>query len=79
MTAIAFHHHSPNSGGLIRLARDLLARLAVAHRAAVERRALAELDPYILADIGLDPASLRADAEQPARASWRGVPERRPF
>ena len=79
MTAIAFHHHSPNGGGLIRLVRDLLARLAAAHHAGVERRALAELDPFILADIGLDPAGVRSDADHPAHAGWRGVPGRRPF
>mgnify|MGYP006271555653 CR=1 FL=1 len=74
MTAIAFHHHSPSGGGLIRLVRDLLSRLAAAHRRGVERRALAELDPYILADIGLDPAGVRADADHPARAQARDVP-----
>ncbi len=79
MTAIAFHHHSPSGGGLIRLVRDVLERLAAAHRRGVERRALAELDPYILADIGLDPAGVRADADHPAHPSWRGVPGRRPF
>jgi uncharacterized protein YjiS (DUF1127 family) len=77
MTAIAFHHHS--TGGLIRLAGDLWRRLRRAHHAALERRALAELDPYILADIGLDRAGVRLDADRPAEAGWRGVPGRRPW
>jgi uncharacterized protein YjiS (DUF1127 family) len=59
---------------LIRLVCELVRRVAKAHRAAVERRALAELDPYLLADIGLDPASLRADADH---SVVRGVPDRR--
>jgi uncharacterized protein YjiS (DUF1127 family) len=62
VTAIAFHHSRPGSGGLIRLASELVGRLARAYRAHLERRALAELDPYILADIGLDPAAVRRGA-----------------
>ena len=66
MTAIAYHHNRPGSGGLIRLVRELVAALAKAQRASAERRALAELDAYLLADIGLDPAGLRRTNELPA-------------
>ena len=66
MTAIAYHHNRPGSGGLIRLVRELVAALAKAQRASAERRALAELDAYLLADIGLDPAGLRRTGELPA-------------
>lgn len=66
MTAIAYHHNRPGSGGLIRLVRELVAALVKAQRASAERRALAELDPYLLADIGLDPASVRRAGDQRA-------------
>jgi uncharacterized protein YjiS (DUF1127 family) len=74
MTAIAFHHNRPGSGGLIRLMRELVGRIGRAHRARLERRALAELDPFILADIGLDPAAVRRGAERPVAG---GAPDRR--
>jgi uncharacterized protein YjiS (DUF1127 family) len=74
MTAIAYHHQRPGSGGLIRLVREVAQHLAKAHRASVERRALAELDPYLLADIGLDRAGVRSDADHPV---GRGAPDRR--
>ena len=74
MTGIAYHHQRPGSGGLIRLVRELAQRLVRAHRAGLERRALAELDPYLLADIGLDRAGVRSDADHPV---GHGTPDRR--
>lgn len=55
MTAIAFHHREPGSGGLIRLAGELARALVEARRASVARRAHAALAPQIRADIGLPP------------------------
>ncbi len=77
MTAFAHHHDRPGAGGLPRLVRDLLQDLWARRRRRLERRALADLDPYIRADIGLDPPRMRADAERPVARS-RAAAGRRP-
>jgi hypothetical protein len=55
VTAIAFHHREPGSGGLIRVVRELARALVEARRASAARRAHAALAPNIRADIGLPP------------------------
>jgi len=78
VTAFAHHHDRPGAGGLPRLVRDLCQELWVRHRRRLERRALADLDPHILADIGLDPAGLRTDAARPVDRSGAAAGRRPP-
>ncbi len=69
MTAAAHdHRHPPHAGGVRRCLGALWRALVAWHRAAVRRRALAELDPRILADIGIDRAGVRLDADRPRGA-----------
>jgi len=65
MSALTFDRPTPRVHGRAGWWPALVRWCARVHRTAAERRSLADLDDHLLADIGLDRATMRAEAARP--------------
>lgn len=65
MSALTLDHPTSTSGGTVRWWRYARRWCGEVLRVGRERRDLADLDDHLLADIGLDRASVRAELDRP--------------